>query len=486
YTADRATIYADLVLALLQKGAVDEAFRVADAARGRTLTERLGTETRALPAASRREVAELRELLARIEVLTARLRATDSARTPERSVAGPSLASMLARRLAEARREYESRIVRVAQSEPDASILGATTLDVADIRRSLAMGEALVEYFSIRDRIVTFVVTRDSVQWVSSPMGSDELAERVRSARSAIASRTSVNEKPLRALHAQLVAPLEHARLLAGVHALVVVPHGALAYLPFAALVRDGTTTRYLVEDYSVVTLASASALPALRRRAAPATTVAASILAPLPNELPGSREEASIVAASYGGTRPIVGNGATEGALRAALGRSAVVHVASHGVYDSRSPMFSGIQLVAVSDSVRDDDGRMEAHEVLALSVRSHLVFLSGCETALGPSWSTSFERTEDYVTLAQAFLFAGARNVVATLWRIEDRSAAVLAGSFYRALPGSSPAEALAAAQRSLIRTERYRRPYYWAAYVVSGSGCDECDRPRLASAP
>jgi CHAT domain-containing protein len=171
---------------------------------------------------------------------------------------------------------------------------------------------------------------------------------------------------------------------------------------------------------------------------------------------------------------------------LRAALARSAVVHVASHGVFDSRSPMFSGIQLVAVSDSVRDDDGRMEAHEVLALSVRSHLVFLSGCETALGPSWSTSFERTEDYVTLAQAFLFAGARNVVATLWRIEDRSAAVLAGSFYRALPGSSPAEALAAAQRSLIRTERYRRPYYWAAYVVSGSGCDQCDRPRLASAP
>jgi CHAT domain-containing protein/tetratricopeptide (TPR) repeat protein len=485
YTADRATIYADLVLALLQRGAVDEALRVADAARGRTLTERLGTETRALPAASRREVAELRELLARIEVLTARLRATDSAHTPERG-AGPALASTLTRQLADARREYESRIVRVAQSESDASILGATTLDVGDIRRSLARDEALVEFFSIRDRLVTFVVTGDRVQWVSSPMGSDELAERVRSARSVIASRTSENEKPLRALYAQLVAPLERERMLAGMHALVVVPHGALAYLPFAALVRDATPSRYLVEDYSILTLASASALPALRRRAASATTVAASVLAPLPTELPGSREEASIVAAAYGGTRPIIGNGATEGALRTALGRSAVVHVASHGVFDAGSPMFSGIKLVAVSDSLRDDDGRMEAHEVLALVVRSHLVFLSGCETALGPSWSTGFERTEDYVTLAQAFLFAGARNVVATLWRIEDRSAAVLAGSFYRALPGSSPAEALARAQRTLIRTERYRRPYYWAAYLVSGSGCDQCNASRVASAP
>ena len=139
---------------------------------------------------------------------------------------------------------------------------------------------------------------------------------------------------------------------------------------------------------------------------------------------------------------------------------------------------MFSAIRLVAPrADARADDDGRLETHEVLALTVRSRLVFLSGCETALGPAWSTSFERREDYVTLAQAFLFAGAQNVVATLWRIEDHSAAELADVFYRSLPRMSPVEALAEAQRSLIRSGRYRRPYYWAAYVVSGSGCLEC---------
>jgi CHAT domain-containing protein len=106
-------------------------------------------------------------------------------------------------------------------------------------------------------------------------------------------------------------------------------------------------------------------------------------------------------------------------------------------------------------------------------MTVRSPLIFLSGCETALGPAWSTSFERSDDYVTLAQAFLFAGAQNVVATLWRIDDRSAAELAGRFSRALAGSSPAEALATAQRELIHGGTYRQPYYWAAYLVSGSG-------------
>jgi CHAT domain-containing protein len=135
---------------------------------------------------------------------------------------------------------------------------------------------------------------------------------------------------------------------------------------------------------------------------------------------------------------------------------------------------MFSGIQLASASDhAMPDDDGRLETHEVLGMSVRTPLVFLSGCETALGPAWGTTFERSDDYVTLAQAFLFAGAQNVVATLWRIDDRSAAALAGRFSRALTTASPAEALATAQRELIRGATYRDPYYWAAYVVSGSG-------------
>jgi CHAT domain-containing protein len=106
-------------------------------------------------------------------------------------------------------------------------------------------------------------------------------------------------------------------------------------------------------------------------------------------------------------------------------------------------------------------------------MNVRSWLVFLSGCETALGYSWSNAYSRRDDYATLAQAFLFSGARNVVATLWRIDDRGAAEFARGFYGALSSSSPSIALASAQRALIRSTRYAAPYYWAGYVLSGSG-------------
>jgi len=474
YIAGRAAVYADLVMALLRKGEVDEAFRVADAARGRSLTERLGSESRSLRGGARPPAAELRQLLARIERLSARLRATDSTRARDRGPADDGLANTLTRQLVEARSEYEAMLVRAARDEPAASILGASTVGATDVRRSLQAGEALVEFLSTSERLLTFVVTREGVRWTESPITEGDLAERVRSARSVIASRGPGGDAPLRGLHERLIAPLERSGMLAGVRTLVVVPHGALAYLPVAALLHDTPSgARYLVEDYSLLWLASASALPMLRGRAAARGSAQASVLAPLPAELPASRDEASAVVRASG-ARSWVGDAATERVLREALARGGVVHVASHALNEARSPMFSGIRLATPSGPRQpDDDGRLETHEVLAMSVRTPLVFLSGCETALGPAWGTSFERSDDYVTLAQAFLFAGAQNVVATLWRIDDRSAADLAGRFSRALTGASPAEALATAQRELIRGGTYRRPYYWAAYVVSGSG-------------
>jgi CHAT domain-containing protein len=118
-------------------------------------------------------------------------------------------------------------------------------------------------------------------------------------------------------------------------------------------------------------------------------------------------------------------------------------------------------------------NDGRLEAHELLGMRISAPLVFLSGCETGIGGAWSTRFDTGEDYAALAQTLLYAGARNVVATLWRIDDDGAAEFARYFYEALRGAGYPEAIAEAQRLLIRNPKYRSPYYWAAYQVSGGG-------------
>ena len=166
-----------------------------------------------------------------------------------------------------------------------------------------------------------------------------------------------------------------------------------------------------------------------------------------------------------------LVGPGATEGALRRALDDAPLVHVATHGELNARSPMFSHVALAAGRRGDRHADGRLEVHELLGLRVRSSLIFLSGCETGTGTAWSTSFSPGEDFTTLAQAFLYAGARSVVATLWPIKDDAAAAFAERFYAGLQRSSAPEALAEAQRAMLRDSRYALPLYWAAYTVSG---------------
>ncbi len=133
------------------------------------------------------------------------------------------------------------------------------------------------------------------------------------------------------------------------------------------------------------------------------------------------------------------------------------------------RAAVTGGATLARASD----DDGRFEIHELIGTPVASPLVFLSGCETGVGAAWSTSFARGDDFATLSQAFLYAGAGNVIATLWPVQDEGAAAFAGRFYAELALHSARESLVLAQRAMLADERYRHPYYWAAYRLSGDG-------------
>ena len=171
------------------------------------------------------------------------------------------------------------------------------------------------------------------------------------------------------------------------------------------------------------------------------------------------------------GAGRVYLGRAASERALRRALAGRAIVHIASHAALSPSNPLFSYIELAAAG-SRPEEDGRLEVHELLEIAIHSPLVFLSGCETGLGAAWSTDFIRGEDYATLAQAFLYAGAANVVATLWPVEDEGAATLASLFYSHLRGIDPSTALAEAQRDLIEDPRVRAPYHWAAYRMAGA--------------
>jgi CHAT domain-containing protein len=336
--------------------------------------------------------------------------------------------------------------------------------------------EVLLEYLVTGDRLLSFAVTQRGAVAFERSILEDDLVRRVRIARDLMAEPDgdpAIRDKVLGTLYGILLEQPLASDLAANARRIIVVPHGVLTYLPFAAL-RAPVSGRYVVQDYALQVLPSAAALPAIRdaQRSASSGTIGGIAFAPLDKALPATLEEALAFRRTWLGARVERGERVTESRLRGALEEAQIVHVATHGIMNARHPMFSRIVL-AGGEAVSSNDGRLEVHELLGLRVASPLVFLSGCETGLGPSWSTGFARGEDYATLAQAFLYAGAANVIATLWPVEDRGAAVFAKGFYETLAKSDPVDALAQAQRSMLLHPRYGAPYYWAPYQVLGEG-------------
>ena len=481
YHTERHRILADVVLTLLRAGSADAAFRIAEVSRGEALRadlarvrQTVGEATRSLTTGA---AAERERLLREIDALVERLAAIEQRPRAERGAEWSSTSGDLTRRIRDARARYEALILRQSEEatvDPRRTLIAATPVSAAAVRAVLRPAEALVEYFATRDTLIAFVVTRERLRAIAIPVQRDDLERRVRLVRGLIREPDGSDARDaFAALDALLIAPVLATGALTGTTHLLIVPHGGLSYLPFAAL-REARTGRRLAERYMLEALPAAGMLPSLRTagRTATAPMGRTAVLAPFPDRLPATETEASALSRLMPNATVYRGVAATEARVRRLLGQPAPLHLATHGEFNASNSMFSSV-ILAAGRGGSDDDGRLEVHEVLDIAVRSALVFLSGCETGLGAAGTTAFDRTEDVVTLAEAFLLSGAAGVVATLWRVDDAGSAHFAERFYAHLASMPPAEALATAQQDLMKEPRWAHPYYWAAYTLVGDG-------------
>ena len=479
YATGKSDAYADLVDILLRLGRTDEAFQIADEARSRALLEHLAATSGGATSRNRtlRSLAESEAMLRRIDTLASHLDAIEETPVGKRDAQATARIKSLAVQLTEARTSYEGVIIAVAERDAAGSaLLGGRRTALEEVKRAIGPDEALLEYWVTQNRLIVFVVVHDGIRSLATEIRRDDLTRRIRLARDLLggADVSAGDESAVLAgLYQLLIAPTERAGLLWGIRRLLVIPHSALVYLPFAAL-RNDVSGRYLTEDYSTVSFPSAASLVTLRNNASdrvnPPLASRSSVFAPFPRSLPGTVKEARVFLSAFHGATSHENASATERQLREALSAGGIVHVAGHGVMNPRNPMFSRIEM-ARGSGIPTDDGRLEVHELLAMRMMAPLVFLSGCETGVASAWSTEFSSGEDYSTLAQGFMYAGAQSVIATLWRIQDEGAAALAERFYANLKTMAAPEALATAQRELLRGSSYQRPYYWAGYTLTG---------------
>jgi CHAT domain-containing protein len=282
-----------------------------------------------------------------------------------------------------------------------------------------------------------------------------------------------------RRLYALLVEPAN--KLLGKNAAISLLPDPSLSSLNFETLIVGGAQPHFWIED---VTLSTASSLTLLARASTPAPD-SGGASSPRREQslllvgntdpieafpvLPKAHEEMQSVEQHFPAAQRTVleGKQATPQSFQHSdPGSFAYLHFVTHGTASVTRPLDSAVILSKDGDSYK-----LYAREIIQHPLKAQLVTISACEGAKGRAYSG-----EGLVGLSWAFLRAGAHNVVAALWEVNDSAAPQIMDVFYGEMSrGRDPATALRAAKLSLLRNNDreivFRKPYYWAAFQLYG---------------
>jgi tetratricopeptide (TPR) repeat protein len=470
--SDKVSLYEDLVLLCLERGDLTEALHYADQAKSRAFAEGLlasvdappgGVDAQLVGTADARALERMRDLRNELVWLYSRL--AEEIGTPTRQ------------RLRQRVAMRESELIRLQRRLQPASRSHAVALGIAGpqleaasalerVRRRLAPGCVVLEYFQAGDELILFVfdVRRLSAIRLGPVDSILELIDRVhfqlgkfalgdayvQAHREVLATTTNAL---MAELYRHLIGPC--ADQLVDARRLIVVPHGGLHYLPFHALM-DPTGTP-LMERVELSYAPSAAVLASCLER--PTFTGARTnrLLVGVPDAAaPQISGEVAAVRAIFGGGTVLAGADATEQAFRNAAADADVIHIASHAVFRQDNPLFSAIRL---------GDGWLSVYDLHNMRLRASLVTLSACETGVN-----NVLAGDELVGLTRGFFQAGAASVVVSLWAVNDASTARLMQRFYGHLhEGESPASAMRLAQMESRAEDPHL--YFWAPFTVVG---------------
>jgi CHAT domain-containing protein len=428
--------------------------------------------------------------------------------------------------------DYQQVQAAIRKASPVyAALMQPQSLGLEGIQAQLNSNTVLLEYALGDAQSYLWVVTPDSLKTYKLPAREqvEKLARQVYeslTARSVFNSLESSAERQTRIADADAQfrqASAELSRMILapaaaqlGTKRLVVVADGALQYVPFAALSLD-RSLRPLIVDHEIASIPSTSSLAIQRQslanrkpapkglaviadpvfstadarftsntaaKAMPANTASTGnntrIIEHLSGgsgaqltigRLPFTRQEADqilAVAPSQSNLKALDFRANRSMVTSGELGQYRYVHFATHGYVDTARAGLSAIVLSMIDEQGNAQDGFVRTHDIYNLKLPAELVVLSACETGLGKD-----VKGEGIEGLTRAFMYAGARRVIVSLWNVNDKATAALMQRLYTGMLRSNktPAAALRAAQIEMLRTRQWQSPYFWAPFVMQG---------------
>ncbi len=466
FFSDKLVPYSELVRICLEtgegkSGRVAEAFGYVERARARALVDALGgnlsLQIRPRDSFEGDLLQQLEELRQELNYLYNRInRPSSETRLNDAEI-------QTVREAIRDRERQTSEIMRQLQHRGENIVTQVEALDIAELQRGLGSDTALVEYATIDDELMAFVLTSESIEAIRN-LGSESAAtnelgrvrfqidalrhgsERMRRHLPALDRRV---QRHLQSLYDLLLRPIEDR---IGQRRLVIVPHHALHYLPFQAL-HDGNI--YLIERCEISYAPSALVLQQCLRRDERNLSKAL-LLGVADEQTPRVRDEIETISPLFPETIALLDEEATIKALRRQAPFADVVHLACHGQFRPDNPLFSCLKL---------GDGWLTVRETYDLNLHCSLVTLSACETGV-----SAVAPGDELIGLARGFFAAGSPSLLISLWTVDDDATAELMAEFYKNLiETGSPATALRYAQLSVMKTIRH--PFFWSPFVLVG---------------
>lgn len=340
---------------------------------------------------------------------------------------------------------------------------------------------ALISYFidDKNNRLYTYIISKKDFNVIEMGLPSDYDKYITGLRNGLFFTEATTFSLAARNLHKLLIP-----RIPGNINDLVIIPTGRMGIIPFETLLTKETKGNtnfkelpYLLNRFSIRYEFSAGLVLQKRKDGTESKVSSVMLCAPVTfpdkdnlSDLPGTESEVNAIANLFKekniGSQVYLKEQANETSIKSgALKNYSLIHFATHGIVDEKSPELSRIYLQSDSEA---EDGNLFAGEIYNLELNAKLVTLSACQTGLG-----KISKGEGVIGLSRALVYAGASSIIVSFWSVADESTSELMTDFYKQLlenPANNYSQDLRQAKLNLLKGD-YSAPYYWAPFILIG---------------
>ena len=456
-----------------EQSLVGQAFNFVERAKSRSFIDLLGNKQinfgKDVPPELLQQGEKIRQQINRLEVeIRTWLQKTETlTRQQQRTL------DSLRTKLQSWRHKYSDYLVVLQEKNPQlASMVSVNPLTWQEIQSLLPDGFAMLAYYITAKCFYIWFIDNQQILVHRKEIHQAELERLVRQLRTNLTSGLSIEDEAS-ALYAYLIQPFE-SQLSEGVNKsqgqLIIIPHGVLHYLPFAALMDQ--QKRYLLERFCLSFVPSATVLKfcfeqgdkfqSQKQVVKKILAIGNPDLGDSRYDLPFAEKEAVSLQREFSNVEIYLKKQATETVVKEKIATADLVLFSCHAEYDPLNPLFSALLLTPDEQN----DGRLESWEIFELNMNTFLVTMSACETGLG-----KVTQGDEVIGLPRGFIYAGTPAVVASLWKVDDLVTAITMKRFHRQLRHGVPRAVALRNAQLYVKNFVNPNPAYWAAFYLTG---------------